>query len=179
MTAMKNEINQILSSYPGYTVSINGDNIEITGGSGVTQIITLEKQTPDNPWIVSGITQLPTTYLFKFKHGDEFDTSGFTGEYWDICQLKGKFVGDPNVYTTLAITPGKGGDIKVRRGGKVVSIGRVKNANVKLGKNLYETTFELTSSFYVTDFYYDDRDFFGGDQIADGMDGLYGIMDSY
>ncbi|MFA5462896.1 MAG: hypothetical protein WC265_02340, partial [Dysgonamonadaceae bacterium] len=162
MTAMKNEINQILSSYPGYTVSINGDNIEITGGSGVTQFIILEKQTPDNPWIVSGIIQPSTTYLFKFKHGDEFDTSGIGGTYWDICKLKGKFVGDPNVYTTLTITPGKGGDIKINRGGKSVSIGSVKKANVKLGNNLYETTFELTSSFYVTDFYYDDRDFFGG-----------------
>ena len=162
MTAMKNEINQILSSYPGYTVSINGDNIEITGGSGVTQFIILEKQTPDNPWIVSERIQPSKTYLFKFKHGDEFDTSGFTGEYWDICQLKGKFVGDPNVYTTFTITPGKGGDIKIKRGGKIVSIGSVKRANVKLGKDLYETTFELTSSFYVTDFYYDDRDFFGG-----------------
>ena len=163
MTAMKNEINQILSSYPGYTVSINGDNIEITGGSGVTQIIILEKQTPDNPWIVSERIQPSKTYLFKFKHGDEFDTSGIGDTYWDICKLKGKFVGDPNnVYTTLTITPGKGGDIKINRGGKIVSIGSVKKANVKLGKNLYETTFELTSSFYVTDFYYDDRDFFGG-----------------
>ena len=162
MTAMKNEINQILSSYPGYTVSINGDNIEITGGSGVTQIIILEKQTPDNPWIVSERIQPSKTYLFKFKHGDEFDTSGIGDTYWDICKLKGKFVGDPNVYTTLTITPGKGGDIKIKRGGKIVSIGSVKKANVKLGKDLYETTFELTSSFYVTDFYYDDRDFFGG-----------------
>ena len=163
MTAMKNEINQILSSYPGYTVSINGDNIEITGGSGVTQFIILEKQTPDNPWIVSERIQPSKTYLFKFKHGDEFDTSGIGDTYWDICKLKGKFVGDPNnVYTTFTITPGKGGDIKINRGGKIVSIGSVKKANVKLGKNLYETTFELTSSFYVTDFYYDDRDFFGG-----------------
>jgi len=163
MTAMKNEINQILSSYPGYTVSINGDNIEITGGSGVTQIIMLEKQTPDNPWIVSERIQPSKTYFFKFKHGDEFDTSGIGDTYWDICKLKGKFVGDPNnVYTTFTITPGKGGDIKINRGGQIVSIGSVKKANVKLGKNLYETTFELTSSFYVTDFYYDDRDFFGG-----------------